>query len=134
MGLHAFDGLLVVDGLAGERLDGDAGHGAALVLGLVGVQVEFQVHLALQRHGHVDGAGGQRLEAEDGAVLVALAPLQHHLQLVAVLLQVVRVLASPPPPQKKKQKRKKTFLSLGNRLCCFIKRHFDSLQIKKGLY
>ena len=43
-------------------------------------------------HGHVDGAHPQRLETEDGAVLVALPPLQHHQQFIAILLKVMRVL------------------------------------------
>lgn len=42
--------------------------------------------------GHVDGACGQGLVAQDGPVLVPLAPLQHDLQLVAFSFQEVRVL------------------------------------------
>ncbi len=42
--------------------------------------------------GHVDGADGQRLEAEDRPVLVLLPALQHHVQLIALALQKVRVL------------------------------------------
>lgn len=41
---------------------------------------------------HVDGAGRQRLVAQDGPVLVSLPPLQHDLKLVAFSLQEVGVL------------------------------------------
>ena len=47
---------------------------------------------------HVDGSDGERLEAEDGPVLVPLPPLEHNVQLVSLPLQKVRVL-------KKKKKR-----------------------------
>ena len=57
-----------------------------LTIGLAGVSMRGTYHC------HIDGAHGQRFEAEDGAVLVALSPLQHDQQFVAVLLQVVRVL------------------------------------------
>lgn len=42
--------------------------------------------------GHVDGARGEGLIAQDGAVLVALAPLQHDLQLVPFSFQEMRIL------------------------------------------
>ena len=42
--------------------------------------------------GHVDGAGGQRLVAQDGSVLVPLSSLQHDLKLVAFSFQEVGVL------------------------------------------
>lgn len=44
--------------------------------------------------GHVQRAHRQRLVAQDGPVLVPLASLQHDLQLVALSLQVVRILES----------------------------------------
>lgn len=42
--------------------------------------------------GHVDGARGEGLIAQDGPVLVALAPLQHDLQLVPFSFQEMRIL------------------------------------------
>jgi hypothetical protein len=41
---------------------------------------------------HVDGPARQRLEAQDRPVFVAFPPLQHHVQLVAISLEEVRVL------------------------------------------
>lgn len=41
---------------------------------------------------HVDAAHSQGLVAQNGSVLVALPPLQHDLELVALSLQKVRVL------------------------------------------
>ena len=43
--------------------------------------------------GHVDEPQGQRLVAQDGAVLVAFPPLQHDLQPVGVPLEEVRILS-----------------------------------------
>lgn len=52
--------------------------------------------------GHVDGAGCQGLVAQDGPVLVPLAPLQHDLQLVAFSFQEVRVLTEE---RRRKERR-----------------------------
>lgn len=57
--------------------------------------------------GHVDGAGCQGLVAQDGPVLVPLAPLQHDLQLVAFSFQEVRVLTE--------ERRRKERCYCGNR-------------------
>ena len=42
--------------------------------------------------GHIDGASGQRLVAQDGSVFVPLSSLQHDLKLVAFSFQEVGVL------------------------------------------
>lgn len=42
--------------------------------------------------GHVDDSDGERLVAQNGSVLVPLPPLQHHMQMVHVSLQEVRIL------------------------------------------
>lgn len=47
---------------------------------------------------HVDGPTGQRFEAQNRSVLVALPPLQHHVQLVSVPLQEVRILKQTERP------------------------------------